>query len=344
MNLVETSVINLLDYYKSTIKASKNSIDVIGLQTQIKTCLALLRYVNISQNLVDRICHFVLSQEFREIHIDDKILFIDRQLAHRKMYSNATKAIIENTLIYYLDKHITALKKNEKFELLSAHTGINYCNLVHYISPSEEKYYSRRLSTRISQILKNDLFQIYSQITQHYYGYVSKYQQKRLIAWANKKISNNFSFDLFTMLVQCDAHISNMVKVKLKAFLKQKVDAAKTSNSDKGVIIYPTKQPYGELDQVGYWCLIKVLKAKDFKEFLGNSAAFDFYCEYTKFDFNKFDVSWLLNLYPHALDRIAEDKRVKEHVRVAIASVLADKSIVSSDSQKLNDILVKHFC
>ena len=344
MNLVEASVTNLLDYYKNAVKASKNNIDVIGLQTQIKTCLALLRYVNISQDLVDRICHFIFSQEFREIHIDDKILFIDRQLAHRKMYSNATKEIIENTLIYYLDKHISALKKDEKFELFSAHTGINYCNLVHYISPPEEKYYSRRLSARISKILRYNLSQMYSQITQHYCGYVSKYQKKRLIAWANKTINNNFSFDFFTMLVKCDAHISNVAKTQLKAFLKQKVDVAKASNNDNGVMAYPIKQPYEELDQVGYWCLINILKAKDFKELLGNSAAFDFYCEYTKFDFRRFEVSWLLNLYPHTLERIAKDKYVKENVRIALAHALADKSIASSDSQRLNDILVEYFC
>ena len=344
MNLVEASVANLLDYYKNAVKASKNNIDVIGLQTQIKTCLALLRYVNISQNLVDRICHFIFSQESREIHIDDKILFIDRQLAHRKMFSNATKETIENTLIYYLDKHISALKKNEKFELFSAHTGINYCNLVHYISPLEEKYYSRRLSARISQILSNNLSQMYSQITQHYCEYVSNYQQKKLIAWANKTINENFRFDFFTMLVKCDARISNEAKTQLKTFLKQKVNAAKANSNDNGVITYPVKQPYEELDQVGYWCLINVLKAKDFKEFLGNSTAFDFYCEYTKFDFRRFEVSWLLNLYPHTLEQIAKDKYVKENVRIALAHALADKIITSTDSQRLNDILVKYFC
>ena len=61
-------------------------------------------------------------------------------------------------------------------------------------------------------------------------------------------------------------------------YLKQRIDAAKNKNNN-GVVVYPTKQPYEELDQVGYWCLLNVLKAKDFQEFLGNSEAFDFYCE-----------------------------------------------------------------
>lgn len=251
--------------------------------------------------------------------------------------------IVENTLISYLDKHIAALKKGERFELFSASTGINYCNLVHYISAPEEKYYSRRLSMRISQIINNNLSQMYYQITQHYCGYVSKNQQKKLITWANKLIQMNFSFDLFKMLVQCDARISKAAKTQLKVYLKQRIDAAKNKNNN-GVVVYPTKQPYEELDQVGYWCLLNVLKAKDFQEFLGNSEAFDFYCEYAKFDFSRFDVSWLLNLYPHTLEQIAKNAKVKERVRVAIATTLDGEAIAPSDSQRLQSILVKHFC
>lgn len=111
--------------------------------------------------------------------------------------------------------------------MFSASTGINYCNLVHYISAPEEKYYSRRLSMRISQIINNNLSQMYYQITQHYCGYVSKNQQKKLITWANKLIQMNFSFDLFKMLVQCDARISKAAKTQLKVYLKQRIDAAK---------------------------------------------------------------------------------------------------------------------
>lgn len=98
MDLVESAVDNLLNYYSYAVRYSKNNIDVINLQAQIKNCLALLRYVNISQELVDRICGFILTQEFREILINDKVLFLDYQLAHRKMYSAATSKIVEDTL------------------------------------------------------------------------------------------------------------------------------------------------------------------------------------------------------------------------------------------------------
>lgn len=343
MALVETAVNNLLNYYSYAVRSSINDINVLELQRQIKNCLALLRYVSISQDLVDKICSFILTREFSEILINDKVLFLDRQLALRKMYSKKTSKIIEDTLIFYLDMHISALRKGERFELLSTNTGVNYYNLVYYISAPEDKYHSRRLSMRISQIIKNNLFQMCYQITHYYCGYVSKSQQKKLVTWANKLIQTNFSFDYFDMLVQCDARISKYAINQLKVFLKQKVDEAKNHNSN-GIVVFPTKGPYEELDQVGYWCLINVLKAKDFREFLGNSAAFDFYCEYTKFDFSRFDVSWLLNLYPHTLEKIAKDEKVKEHVRVAIVNALKSKEIRISDSQRLQNILIEHFC
>ncbi len=344
MTLVETAVNNLMYYYSYVVRSSKNNVDVIGLQMQIKNCLTLLRYVSISQGLVDKICRFILTQEFKEILINDKVLFLEYQLTKRKMYSKTTSKIVENTLISYLDKHISALKNGEKFELFSTNTGINYYNLVHYISAPEEKYYSRKLVLRISQIITNHLSQMYHQITRHYCDCVSKNQQKKLITWANQLIHESFSFDLFTMLVRCEAHINNVTKAKLKAFLKQKIDAAKEVDSNNGLNVFPTKQPYAELVQVGYWCLIKILKAKDFKEFLGNSAEFDFFCEYEKFDFSKFDVSWLLKLYPHTLEQIAKNDRVKERIRISIATTLDGKEIASSDSRQLQSILIKYFC
>ena len=146
--------------------------------------------------------------------------------------------------------------------------------------------------------------------------------------------------DRFILKLHGDFKHNNFV---LKEEDKQRIDAAKNKNNN-GVVVYPTKQPYEELDQVGYWCLLNVLKAKDFQEFLGNSEAFDFYCEYAKFDFSRFDVSWLLNLYPHTLEQIAKNAKVKERVRVAIATTLDGEAIAPSDSQRLQSILVKHFC
>lgn len=145
------------------------------------------------------------------------------------------------------------------------------------------------------------------------------------------------------MLVTFDARINSKTTAQLKVFLRKRVESAKENNSN-GVMVYPENSPFGELTQVGYWCRIGVLKTKDFKEFIGYCDAFDFYCEYTRFDFSKFDVSWLLNLYSHALNEIAKDKTVKEKIRKAIVSELRNKTLVESDKNKLQDILINYFC
>ena len=49
-------------------------------------------------------------------------------------------------------------------------------------------------------------------------------------------------------------------------------------------------------------------------------------------------------LNPHTLEQIAKNAKVKERVRVAIATTLDGEAIAPSDSQRLQSILVKHFC
>lgn len=259
------------------------------------------------------------------------------------MYSATTSRIIESTLINYIDCQISAIKNHEFFELFSTNSNIHYYDLVHFISPREKEYSSRKLSIRVSKIINHNLSPMYPQIIHHYYQFVSESQKHRIIAWANKKLQDSFDFEFFTMLILCDARITAKTVIQLKTFLRQRIDAAKKEQNN-AVIISPPPQPYRELNLVGYWCLLHSLKADDFKEFLGYSNAFDFYCEYTQFDFTKFDVAWLLNLYPHALDQIAKDEAVKSNVRSAIATVLKEKDIISSDYHKLQEILIKHFC
>ena len=344
LNLIEIAVNNLIDYYKRLKKAKKSSVGLISDEEQIKNALVLLRYINISQDLVDKICDFILSQEFSGILIDEKIQFLAYQLSSRKMYSKNTSKIIEDTLIAYIDQHITAIKDNKKFEVPSGRSNIKYCDLVHYIAPFEKPYNSRKLSQRISLILSNKLTPLYSDIVEYYCSYVSEYQKKKLITWTYKELTRLFRFDLFSMLVKFNVRIKSTAKEQLKEFLRRKIKECADDKVVNGVTINHVSSSYKELNQVGYWCLCKRLKARDFKEFLGKSAAFDFYCEYTKFDFSRFDVSWLLYLSPHALKQIAQDPRVKESVRSAIAVELVNKTIAVPDDQRIQAILVKYFC
>lgn len=344
MDLIEFAVNNIIDYYDYAKKISKDHIDLIRLQSQIKNCISLLRYVNISQRLFERICDFILTHEFRDILINDKVLFLDFQLAKRNVNSDSTSRLIENTLISYIDHHISALKKNENFEVFSTLSGINYCNLVHYISPFDNNYISRRLSIRVSRILSNKLVQLYPHIIYHYCDYVSKYQRGKLVAWANEQIANSFNFDYFTLLIRCNAQITSLAKKKLKEYLKDTIKIERNKTNPDGVMVDPAEHPYDKLEQVGYWCLIKRLKANDYKEFLGISAKFDFYCQYTRFDFSRFEVSWLFNHRPYGLEQISKNKTVKDKVRAAIVSEINNEALLESDEIKLKKILTDYFC
>ena len=309
MNLIEIAVNNLIDYYLFVIKTSKISLEIFDLQIKIKTCCALLRYVNISQKLVDKISLFILSHEFREIRINDKIMFLDYQVFHRKKYSTTTRKIVENTLISYMDKHIQALENGNEFDLPSTASNMNYHNLIHYICPDNNDFYSRKISSRLLRIMKGRLKSFYPQI-HNYCSYITKSQKKALISTARIILNDAFDFDIFTLLIHCNAKIDNNLIEQLKIALWEEVKNAKMEDPIP-VQIFPKQNPYEKLEQIGYWCFINSLNKKSFLEFLGNSSTFDFYLQYTEFDFNRFDVSRLIFLYPHALKKIAENENVK---------------------------------
>ena len=139
---------NIIKYYDYIIKNRVVGIRAIDIQKQFKNLLTLLRYIDISQNLVENVCRFIFKYEFSDILINDKILFLDHQIFRRKRYSKVTSQIIENKLLAYIDAQIGALKNSTYFEIRSTNSEINYYNLIHYIDPDNEEYYSRRRPLR----------------------------------------------------------------------------------------------------------------------------------------------------------------------------------------------------
>lgn len=69
---IESSVQKLFSYYTEVLKTNQR-IEILSIQNKIKRCLNLLRYMNISQELVDFVCSFIFKYEFCEICIGDKI-------------------------------------------------------------------------------------------------------------------------------------------------------------------------------------------------------------------------------------------------------------------------------
>ena len=210
MESIEQSVRNCLIYYKTIVK-SKNIVEVLACQNKIKNCLNLLRYIDISQELVDFVCDFIFKYDFRDIDISDKILFLDSQLAKRKKYSANTARIIENKLIYYLDKHISSIEKTEEFKMFSSRTGINYPNLILYIQEDSSKFRSKRLALRVSKILSKNYTQFKDALKWKYYESLSEQQKKAVVSFIKNEIKNNFDYDSFLFLVNYNIKIPSYI-------------------------------------------------------------------------------------------------------------------------------------
>lgn len=336
---IEESVQNLFSYYDIVLK-TKQLIEIFRFQNRIKRCLNILCYMNISQKLVDFVCTFIFKYEFREICIGDKILFLDAQLRKKKKNSIKTASIIESKLMYYIDKHIEAISNNEKFKLFSRHSNLNYPKLIHYIYPNES-FKSRKLAYRITKIIKNSYIQLKNETLWQYYPYLSYGKQKQVIEWVNEALAKEFSFDDFLFLINCDVKINRKILVELKKYLKKQIEFSKI---DSPVNTFPKQNPLEPLNWVGYLCRVGALKKKDFYSFLNYSSKFDFFFKYNKFNFENFDVVWLLDWNVEVLQILSQNQVVKSKIRECIAKEINLSQLEVSNLKRLSTILTKYFC
>lgn len=336
---IESSVQNLFSYYTEVLRTNQK-IEILSIQNKINKCLNLLRYMDISQELVDFICSFIFKYEFREICIGDKILFLDSQVWKRKKYSEVTASIIESKLIYYIDKHIEAIINNESFDLYSKHSDLNYPNLINYIQP-EGCFRSRKLAYRITKIIKNSCTQLKKEIMWYYFPYLSSSQQKSIIKWICEGLANKFSFDDFLFLLNYNVKIDKRTLMSLKKYLKNQIELSK---KESPIISYPKYDYFESLNLVGYFCRTGSLKKKDFSAFLNYSPIFDLFYKFEKFDFEKFDVIWLLQWQDKMIQTLSENKIVRGKIRACIAKEINLSQLKDSDLKKLSTILTKYFC
>ena len=301
----------------------------------------------LSQECVDNVCEFILNREFRDISISDKILFLDRQIARRNMKSDFTSKIIEDKMLQYLDMNIKAIESGTSFSLYSSSSAINYHNLIYYIYLPNKVKSNHALCLKVSRIMEKNLQELFPAIVDHYWAYLSQYMKKKILRQAKCLLKVKFDFNLFKLLIWSNAKLDAEVIRLLKDYLHTIVQKAeKNQNTNSGFTIQQSSalNPYEDLESVGYWCLLNILPRNDFLEFVGISDTVDFYLLYDKFDFTKFNVSWLLNLRPHALEVVSKNKQVKEKIRKAIASMLNSEKISKNDEIRITKILTNHFC
>ena len=88
---------------------------------------------------------------------------------------------------------------------------------------------------------------------------------------------------------------------------------------------------------------IGLLPHDPFKDFLEICDDFDFFYLYDKFDFNKFDVSFIINKTEHVYKKLSENSIVKENIRQQIINCIKNKELHYKDEEQLQDILIKYF-
>lgn len=71
---------------------------------------------------------------------------------------------------------------------------------------------------------------------------------------------------------------------------------------------------------------------------------FDFYYQYEKFDYEKFDVRWLFDMRDIGLRKMAENDEVSRNIRQCIIKSIRTNNYSKLDNDKLKEMLVKYFC
>lgn len=337
---IKAAVLNLINYYDVLLNSSSSFLERNTFEIKIKKALQVLRHIDVSQDLIDSICAFIFKYEFREILISDKILFLDSQIYKKQMYSDTVSKIIEDKLFYYIDEHIKAIETERSFDLLSHVSDIGYYSLIHYISPDKKLNKTNRLSIRVNKIIKGSYTTMTKEILNHYYEYLSERQKKNVIKWINEKLLVSFDFDEFMFLVNVKAKLEPKIVSSLINYLKLQ---CKKKDDNTVVYTYPKHEPLEDLNLVGFLCLIGVLNKKRFKNFVNQSDKFDFFYKYDKFDFSKFDVSWLFSCTSFMLDKISSNMKVKDKIRKIILAEIETGELNVSDQKSLIKILTKHF-
>ena len=165
--------------------------------------------------------------------------------------------------------------------------------------------------------------------------YISPFMKQKLYKYLSNQLDNHFDINQFTYLKKKKKNVSQNLIHKAKQYLESILKEINKPNFNRYNI--------QELEHIGYLCMIKLLNKKDFLDFLGKSDLFDFFVLYKDFDFTKFKVEWLVQLYPQTLKIIAKNNIVKKKIRSCIIEEVKSDNIIDIQKSKLTQILITYF-
>lgn len=335
--IIENNIKNILTNYEYVMNNNSSEIERLFVKKQVKKLIVLLKYVNISQDLMNYFCNFLLNNKFYRLfyifEVKEYVLFFDKQIGLKKLYSEASEKLLIKSLLHFLDIDIQTAENNQKLSL--DRDNINYHYLIYYIYPQENIKKIRSISTKISYIIKNKLNHFLDAIFEHYMKYISSYMKQKLYKYLNNQLENHFDINQFTNLLYYKKSVSQDLIYKAKQYLESILKDINKPNFNHYNI--------QKLEDIGYLCMIKLLNKEDFIDFLGKSDLFDFFVLYKDFDFAKFKVEWLVPFYPRTLKIIAKNHVVKNKIRSCIIKEISSDNITDKDKSKLTQILITYF-
>ena len=342
MESVEYAIHNLLIYAAKMIKEANTLIELEGLLYELKTCLTLANYMSLSEKLVEEICRFVLKNDLRDITIDQKVMFLYSQVYNRHIINESIQRILEDALIDYLDKRLTAIKEGRNWDSFSKNPRIGYPNIADYMNVDEKKRISRRLSKRVSVIIDKQIVPLQKEAVEHYVKYISKEQKNRLSKWIENMLAENFDFERFVLLMQINTRKAKALSDKLYSFLV--LLEKETEKKERVVVeVYPKNDPHEELRSVGYLCMCGLLDPKRFMSLKGIDLEFDFWIDPINFDYSKFELRWLMRMTRNAFITIKKRTTVKKLLMQVIIQEIKKAEIKQEEREKLVRILGDYF-
>lgn len=333
---IEKAILNLIKYCEYLKTHDVSFLERMAFFNKFKTCLSLMKYMDLSQSIVDKTIKFIFKYNFNEILIDDKLTFVIRQLYHRNKYSKTTEQVLKHTLFDYLDRHIHAIKRGEEFDSPSS-SSHNYPELVYYIYKNEKAI--RGLSHRVETILDNQYEELYSAVMNQYFDYLPKRLKRDVITLVQNQLRISFKLKPFLLL------LSEYIKPDkaIMSTLYNCLDKSVAREDNSAIVTYPAHEKYDDLREIAFKCLEGKLDKQDFEKYIGLDDRSDFYFEYEDFDYNRFDVSWLIYLKDSALEILSKSEIVKTKIRGCLVKELCKNAIVPKDKKILTNILINHF-
>lgn len=332
---IEKSIRSLFKYYLLKIKEKSISYNEIRmLQNEIKVCLALMHYMDISMELFNDTCEFILNNDIIGIDISEKILFIDAQEFKFEKFNEKTRSIVERRLVDYFDIYLSMKEGGKTLDIPTKRRNITFHNLANYIDPKKNGYTSYLLSIRVSKIIKLNYTELIEEIGWKYWDILSEYQRGKIKKWVNNSLMQKFDYDLFVLLIQRSLKLGRQYESQCVDYLDKYIE--KIGNSkNMNVVTVSENKAYAHLINIGGLCFLGYLSKSKFVKYQGIDDEFDFLFQYTEFDFSRFDPKWMIDFNDIFIKRLVSKVTVRRKIQKAVNKAINEHMYTNDIENKL---------